>query len=266
MSTITATRSPARHRAEVKPAEPAQIAQVAQPVTATGTATATDTAAPTPRSMTRRLLGLAANAALALCVLAFFLIALGPHLFGYRTATMLTGSMEPGIMPGDVVVTVPKPAADVKVGDVISYRIPVEDHRVETHRITKVVHHKDGTIDIQTKGDNNPGVDPWTATLAGDTVWQMTAVVPKLGTAIRMLRSPAVQHGVFWIAFGGLLLLGMSIIWGSSEEDEDSPEGPDAEGDDELDEHDKLSPHDEYDDSDGDIHLISSPNEEVLAA
>jgi signal peptidase len=266
MSTTTATRSPARHRAEAQPAtvQPAKVAKVAKPAKVAQAVTATDAAA--PRSLARRLLGLTANAALALCVLAFFLIALGPHLFGYRTATMLTGSMEPGIMPGDVVVTVPKPAADVKIGDVISYQIPVEDHRVETHRITKVVHHKDGTISIQTKGDNNPGVDPWTATLAGDTVWEMTAVVPKLGSAIRMLRSPAVQHGVFWIAFGGLLLLGMSIIWGSSEEDEDSPDGPDAQDDDDLDVPDTSHPHDEYDDSHVDIRLISSPTEEVLAA
>lgn len=208
MSLTIATRSDARHRVQVAPARPVRPA----------------VEAPARRSLRRRLVGLVANAMLALCVLAFFLIALGPHLFGYRTATMLTGSMEPGIMPGDVVVTVPRPAADVKVGDVISYRIPVEDHRVETHRITKVIHGKDGSIAIQTKGDNNPGVDPWTATLAGDTVWEMTTVVPKLGTAIKVMRSPAVQHGVFWIAFGGLLLLGMSIIWSSSDEDEDENE------------------------------------------
>jgi signal peptidase len=219
MSITTATRSAARHRAEAPPAT------VARRVPVAGRATAT-TEAPATRSLRRRLAGLAVNATVALCGLVFFLIALGPHLFGYHTSTMLTGSMEPGIMPGDVVVTVAKPAADVKVGDVISYRIPVEDQRVETHRITKVIHGKDGTISIQTKGDNNPDVDPWTATLSDDTVWEMTAVVPKLGTAIRLLRSPLVQNGVFWLAFGGMLLLGMSVIWGSSEKDDDSPDGP----------------------------------------
>jgi signal peptidase len=174
------------------------------------------------RSVPRRLLGWTGNGLLLVGVLAFLLIAVGPHLFGYRTATMLTGSMEPGIMPGDVVVTVPKPAGEIAVGDVISYQIPIEDHRVETHRVTKVIHHRDGTIAVQTKGDANDNVDPWTATLQQDTVWEMKAVVPKLGSAIRVLRSPAFQHGIFWVALGGLLVVGVSTIWGK-EPDEDAP-------------------------------------------
>jgi len=180
----------------------------------------------------RRIGHWAANGVLLVCVLAFFGIALGPHLFGYRTATMLTGSMEPGIMPGDVVVTVPKPTSELKVGDVISYQIPIEDHRVETHRVTKIVRGKDGSTTIVTKGDNNPNVDPWTATLSDDTVWEARAVVPKLGTAIRVLRTPAVRHGVFWFAFGGLILLGLTLIWGKEEQGAEGGDDPtDADGD-----------------------------------
>jgi len=170
------------------------------------------------RPLRRRVTGWAVNAVLLGCVLVFLLLALGPHLFGYRTATMLTGSMEPAIMTGDVVVTVQKPAADLAVGDVISYRIPVEDHRVETHRVTEVTHSA-GTTTFRTKGDNNPNVDPWTATTTADTVWETRAVVPKLGTAIRALRSPVVQHVVQWVALGGLLVLGLSLIWRTRDEE-----------------------------------------------
>jgi signal peptidase len=147
------------------------------------------------------------------CVLAFVLLAVGPHLFGYRTATMLTGSMEPGIMPGDVVMTVPKPATDLQVGDVIAYQIPVEDHRVETHRVTEVARDAAGVTTFRTQGDNNANTDPWTATTTSTTVWEVRAVVPKLGTAIRALRNPVIQHGVLWVALGGLLLLGLTLIW-----------------------------------------------------
>jgi signal peptidase len=163
------------------------------------------------------------NVVLAACLLLFLLLGVGPHVLGYRTATMLTGSMEPGIRPGDVVVTVPRPASELATGDVISYHIPIEDHRVETHRVTKVVHAADGTTTFRTKGDNNPDVDPWTATLQGDTVWQERAVIPRLGTAIRLLRNPAVQHGVFWVAVGGLVLLGLTLIWGTGRDDESDP-------------------------------------------
>jgi signal peptidase I len=184
------------------------------------------------RSLPRRLIGWAGTLLMLLCLAVFVLLAVGPHVLGYRTSTMLTGSMEPGIMPGDVVVTAPKPATELAVGDVISYQIPVEDHRVETHRVVEVKTQKDGSIVFRTKGDANEGADPWTATIQGDTVWEMKAVVPKLGSVIRVLRAPAVQHGIFWIAFGGLLLLGLSTIWGKkpeiSENDIDEPalEGP----------------------------------------
>jgi signal peptidase len=183
------------------------------------------------RSLPRRLLGLGGNLLLLLCVAVFLLIAVGPHVLGYRTSTMLTGSMAPGIKPGDVVVTVQKPASELAVGDVISYQIPVEDHRVETHRVVEVKTNANGSIVFRTKGDANDNADPWTATIEGDTVWEMQAVVPKLGSVIRILRAPAVQHGIFWIAFGALLLLGLSTIWGKKPEisekdiDELDPEG-----------------------------------------
>ena len=86
----------------------------------------------------------------------------------------------------------------------ISYHIPVEDRRVETHRVVKVIHRDNGQIAVRTQGDNNDNVDPWTATLEGDTVWEVQTVIPKLGSAIRFLRADAVQHGIFWVAFGGL--------------------------------------------------------------
>ena len=145
--------------------------------------------------------------------LVFLFLAVGPHVLGYRTATMLTGSMAPGIVPGDVVVTVPRPASEVAVGDVISYRIPIEDHRVETHRVTEVTRGPDGGVSVQTKGDANENIDPWVATIEGDTVWQVEGVVPGAGTVIRALRTPIVQHGVLWVALAGFVGLGFSTIW-----------------------------------------------------
>lgn len=181
--------------------------------------------APAPRrSVARRLAGLVGNLAMLGCTLAFLAIAVGPHLFDYRTSTMLTGSMAPGINPGDMVVTMPKPSADLQVGDVISYQIPVEDHRVETHRVTNVKHLADGTIAIKTKGDANENVDPWVAIVSSDTVYEVQTVVPKVGTAIRVLRAPVVQDGILWVALGGVLVLGLSMIWGSKPTDEDDLE------------------------------------------
>jgi signal peptidase I len=182
----------------------------------------------TGRGRLRRVGNAVLSLVLTLCLLIFVLLALGPHVLGYRTSTMLTGSMEPGIMPGDVVVTAPRPAADIQVGDVISYQIPVEDHRVETHRVTEVIHEKDGRLAIRTQGDANDNVDPWVAVLEDDTVWEMQAVVPKLGTVIRAMRSPIVSHGLKWVALAGLILLGLTQIWSRTDETDDTKDNDDT--------------------------------------
>lgn len=186
-----------------------------------------------PRSMVgsllRRLGNLALNLLLVVCLVTFLGLAVGPHLFGYRTITMLTGSMAPMINPGDVVVSVPHPAESVEVGDVITYHIPVEDNRIETHRVTKVIEKKDGTIAIKTKGDANDGVDPWTAILQDDVVWKTEYVVPGLGKVIRAMRTPIVQDVVLWGALGALILLGLILIWQPAKADgeEDDMSGAD---------------------------------------
>jgi signal peptidase len=185
---------------------------------------ATPQVAATPavrRSLARRLANLFGNLVMLACTLAFLAIAVGPHLFDYRTSTMLTGSMSPGINPGDMVVTQPKPSADLQVGDVISYQIPIEDHRVETHRVTSVEHQADGTIAIQTKGDANENVDPWVAIVSTESIYEVQTVVPKVGAAIRVLRAPVVQDGILWLALGGVLVLGLSMIWGKKPADDD---------------------------------------------
>ncbi|HKU35673.1 MAG TPA: signal peptidase I, partial [Paenarthrobacter sp.] len=150
---------------------------------------------------------------LVLAALAFVFLAIGPRLLGYQTSTMLTGSMAPLINPGDVVVTVPTPVKDIKVGDIITYHIPVEDQRVETHRITEITTTADGGVAVQTKGDANNGIDPWIATLQGQTVDKQVATIPYVGNAIRALREPIVLNVLMYGA-PAILVIGMlASIW-----------------------------------------------------
>lgn len=142
----------------------------------------------------RRLAGLLSTLLLGLAVLGLLSVTLGPRLLHYRTATMLTGSMSPGIRAGDVIIDTPLALRDVRVGQVLTYSIPVDDHRVLSHRVIEVQHPTPGTLNIRTKGDANSAADPWTATLSGSTVWQVRAVVPKAGTVIRALRTPVVHN------------------------------------------------------------------------
>lgn len=166
-----------------------------------------------PRTGLRRLVHILTIAMTVVAVAVFLLLAIGPRVLGYQTSTMLTGSMSPLINPGDLVVTVPTPITDIHVGDIITYQIPVEDHRVETHRVTEILANEDGSTAVITKGDANNGVDPWIASLAGRTVDKHVLTVPYVGLAIRSLRQPIVLNTLMYGAPAVLVVSLLASIW-----------------------------------------------------
>jgi signal peptidase len=158
---------------------------------------------------------------LGLAVLTFALLAVGPHVLGYRTMTMLTASMAPEINPGDVTIVTPVAVSEVTEGMVITYHRPIEDHSLITHRVISVQTAPDGTVSVQTKGDANQAADPWPATLDGDTAYQVRAVIPELGHLIQALRAPVVTQALLYgapaLLVGWLLL----TIWRPARDEED---------------------------------------------
>ena len=173
----------------------------------------------------------ATRALVAVAVLAFAVLAAGPHLLGYRTMTMLTASMAPGIDPGDVVLTTPIDVTDVRTGMVISYHIPIDDHRLVTHRVLTVDTSPEGAVTVTTKGDANDAPDPWQATLQVDTAWQVTTVIPELGHAIEALRTPLISHALVYGApalLAGWLLLSIWTPTRTPDHDHDHDGGQQA--------------------------------------
>jgi signal peptidase I len=148
-----------------------------------------------------------------LAVLAFGVLAVGPHVLNYRTMTMLTGSMTGTIDVGDVEIVTPLPVDEVTAGMIIAYHIPIDDHHLVTHRVVSVQHEANGSVTVQTKGDANDANDPWTATLQGHTAYQVRAVIPEIGHVIEALRTPVVSQALVYGAptlLAGWLLLS---IW-----------------------------------------------------
>lgn len=194
-------------------------------MTATAAGTPQAPASPAPHrtllllKAARLLVRPASTVLVAVAVAVFLFLAVGPRFLGYQTSTMLTGSMAPLINPVDVVVTVPTPVSDLKTGDVITYKIPVEDQRVETHRIVELTRNDNGSTTVRTKDDANNGADPWQATLQGDTVDVHAATVPHLGAAIRSLRKPAVLMAFIYGAPGFLVVILLAGIWRKRPED-----------------------------------------------
>lgn len=105
-------------------------------------------------------------------------------LIGYRNFTILTGSMEPVIKPGDIVIIKKVNPAKIKENDIITYKL---DATYITHRVIKI---KDGNF--ITKGDNNNIED--SIPVSGEQVVGIEKVlIPKLGYFIAFISRTAVK-------------------------------------------------------------------------
>ncbi len=129
------------------------------PVTA-ATETA-DPAEPRPAASLLHYLGVGLSAGLlGLVIFVAVVVIVVPRMAGGTPVTVLTGSMEPTLPPGTLVVVKPKPVHDIRVGDVITYQIRSGDPAVITHRVVAITSSTTHGLTFTTKGDNNAEADP----------------------------------------------------------------------------------------------------------
>jgi signal peptidase len=78
-----------------------------------------------------------------------------PKLNGYSPLIVLTGSMEPTIDSGDLIIVQQVDSSTVGVGDIIAFFDPEStNNSVVTHRVTEVLSEGD-SLSFKTKGDVN---------------------------------------------------------------------------------------------------------------
>lgn len=107
-----------------------------------------------------------------------------------KPLVVISGSMEPEIMTGDLLVDTRVPASSLEVGDVVSLDSELTSNLV-THRIQNIVASGDGAYTITMKGDANEFGDALDYTVTGD-VWMPLMQVPAVGTAITRMTTPGV--------------------------------------------------------------------------
>lgn len=93
---------------------------------------------------------------IVICVIVVLLPLTVPKLFGYEIYGILSQSMEPEIASGSVVYVKDIDVEDVKVGDIITFKMNAKSDLVATHRVVEI--NKDDRSFI-TKGDNNDTID-----------------------------------------------------------------------------------------------------------
>lgn len=85
-----------------------------------------------------------------------FVVSVFPITGNYKILTVSSGSMEPAIYTGSMVVI--KPANDYKIGDIITFNHPIKTETPVTHRIHDIK--VEGGLPVYvTKGDANNSAD-----------------------------------------------------------------------------------------------------------
>jgi signal peptidase len=109
-----------------------------------------------------------------------------PSLLGYERYVITGKSMTGTYDKGSVVFEHTVPAADLQVGDVITYLPPASSgvRNLVTHRIVSIGHDDLGRRVLRTKGDHNPDPDPWRFSLTSSQQPVVAYSVPYAGFAI----------------------------------------------------------------------------------
>ena len=143
---------------------------------------------------------------LLLLILGFVLCAmiLVPRITGAQTYTVLTGSMEPSIAPGALVVVTPTPADQLAAGDVITFQPYSGNPAVVTHRITGIYYDTSGQMRIYTQGDANNIGDDW-ALVPEQVRGKLWYSVPQLGR-LNVLMTGETRAVAITVVAGGLIV------------------------------------------------------------
>jgi len=120
-----------------------------------------------------------------LILVAFFTITSNSSLLGnYQSFLIRSGSMEPTIMTGDVILI--KTMKTYGEKDVITFK--EQNDRIVTHRILKEIE-KSGEITFITKGDANRSIDN-DDVVPTQILGKVVFIVPKLGFLATFVHTP----------------------------------------------------------------------------
>ena len=101
-------------------------------------------------------------------------------LFPFQPALVGSGSMEPKMYAGDVVIIAKVSADNVELGDVIQFRVP--EGITIMHRVIEIQETEGGGQRFITKGDNNPQADS-EPVIPENVVGKAVMTIPKIGWA-----------------------------------------------------------------------------------
>lgn len=139
-------------------------------------------------------------------------VLLVPHIFGYQTLAVLSGSMEPKISVGSIVIVKETEPAELEAGDVITYRL--SGNTLVTHRI---VEQDDKQKQFITKGDANEAADASPVSYES-VVGKVALHLPLLGYLSIYMKTPIGIAGICAVLMVMILLNFLPDIFAKEKE------------------------------------------------
>ena len=157
--------------------------------------------------LTATAFGWAAGAFAAAIVVAL----IAPLAIGGRPYTVLSGSMEPAIGAGDVVVGTRAAPEALRPGDVVTFKDPADAGRLITHRV-RAVRVRGSRLVFTTRGDANNATERWQVGRA-DTLSKVRYRIPEIGHVALFAHGPTGLVALVLVPLGLLGIQEIRRIW-----------------------------------------------------
>ena len=133
-------------------------------------------------------------------------IYVAPHL-NWHVNAVVSGSMEPEIKVGSLVITRPIKPEAVAVGDIITFRPVSVGENMITHRVIAIG--RSSSIYFETKGDANDKTDPFTVP-AQNLIGKVSFHAPYWGYFTEFLKTPI--GFLFAVVIPGVVIITIYIL------------------------------------------------------
>lgn len=149
----------------------------------------------------RRVANVVAVLLLVAVVVPFVIVGVPQLIGGDHSFVVMSGSMQPSIAPGDVVIVSSVPPSDIAEGDVITF---ADGHQLTTHEVVDVDTGDDGAPLFHTKGTANEEVDRRPVP-ASAVVGRVGLVIPWIGHVVLLAQTKV--GALAFLAIPGVLIV-----------------------------------------------------------
>lgn len=144
-----------------------------------------------------------------------------PRALGLTPFTVLSGSMEPRLAVGDVVLDRHVAPSAVRPGDIVTFPDASRGGALVTHRVVSL-RRSGANVAFVTRGDANRATESW-AVPADGTIGHVVLRIPAAGWVLQWASSREGRLGLIAVPAGLLVLLELGALRGLRRRPQEAP-------------------------------------------